>query len=703
MLSLVASLNDGASSERMKSLIRQRMTNKELDWSIMLDSMNRYQLNWKVNYEENYITMQLVINKTSSVFNQGSDIIALGFSSYGELKSSDFCIIWYDLSHNIHLQDAKTNSENVLQLVDESASYCKLKPSSIEKNYHRRHLDSFENLAITFTRPLDICDQPSQSYYHIDNGTTHLVWFTMRGPILSLDGLDLNALSSKGLHPAMMDHQQMKEKSGQQQQFESGMTQVQLISSDIKPYSQASRDSIHKSHAIKLESFKVPAKETTYQCKLFKLPVKFHAHKYHITKYEAVIQEGNEHVVHHMELFNCININRLQLAELEELHSNGGWFGECGDHLNRPKVTQKCKKVIMAWAMGAHPMEYPPEVGQSIGGADYNPFVMLEIHYNNVQQRDDFVDSSGLLFHYTNKLRQFEAGILEVGLEYTDKYAIPPNQVLPLVGHCVSECTRVGLLGAIGQQTESRDEDGVNLIRLSSSSDQEGIFIFAAQLHTHLTGVASWTEIVREGRISRELQRDDHYSPHFQEIRFLPEPVLFKPGDAMRHYCLYDTRSRSNVTLGGEATTDEMCVTYLHYYPRVDLEVCKSSVDTNALEDYFAYLASEENQPTSQKLEERHLNTASEHMKSVSENYRSIRWNRKRSEELMKFYHDAPLSIQCNKSNGDRFPGFWDGYMLADLYSLNDHQLLKSNASGRRLMSYRGSGYRKRHRQCNKQ
>lgn len=41
---------------------------------------------------------------------------------------------------------------------------------------------------------------------------------------------------------------------------------------------------------------------------------------------------------------------------------------------------------------------------------------------------------------------------------------------------------------------------------------------------------------------------------------------------------------------GGLAITDEMCVNYVHYYPRVDLEVCKSSVDTSTLQSFFKFM-----------------------------------------------------------------------------------------------------------------
>lgn len=46
--------------------------------------------------------------------------------------------------------------------------------------------------------------------------------------------------------------------------------------------------------------------------------------------------------------------------------------------------------------------------------------------------------------------------------------------------------------------------------------------------------------------------------------------------------------------------------------------------------------------------------------KGVSENYKAIEWNPLRVKFLNNLYHEAPLSMQCNMSNGDRFPGYWE-------------------------------------------
>ena len=47
-------------------------------------------------------------------------------------------------------------------------------------------------------------------------------------------------------------------------------------------------------------------------------------------------------------------------------------------------------------------------------------------------------------FLVTKNLRPYDAGIMELGLVYTDKMAIPPNmESFSLSGYCLPECTAV--------------------------------------------------------------------------------------------------------------------------------------------------------------------------------------------------------------------------------------------------------------------
>lgn len=61
-------------------------------------------------------------------------------------------------------------------------------------------------------------------------------------------------------------------------------------------------------------------------------------------------------------------------------------------------------------------------------------------------------------------------------------------------------------------------------------------------------------------------------------------------GDALLTTCWFDSTEKVNVSLGGFSISDEMCVNYVHYFPRINLEVCKSSVSWQALRNYFKFV-----------------------------------------------------------------------------------------------------------------
>lgn len=77
-------------------------------------------------------------------------------------------------------------------------------------------------------------------------------------------------------------------------------------------------------------------------------------------------------------------------------------------------------------AMGAATFTYPREVGLAFGGRDYNPYIRIEVHYNNPNSIGGYIDTSGMRIKFVEKLRKFDAAVMELGLEYTDKMAIPP-------------------------------------------------------------------------------------------------------------------------------------------------------------------------------------------------------------------------------------------------------------------------------------
>ena len=83
---------------------------------------------------------------------------------------------------------------------------------------------------------------------------------------------------------------------------------------------------------------------------------------------------------------------------------------------------------------------------------------------------------------------------------------------------------------------------------------------------------------------------------------------------------------------------------YIHYYPRTELEICKSSVSAGDLAKYFDNLRDDENQNTDSS-------------RSVENNYQSISWTRRRARDLRDFYAKSRIKMQCQTGSGTQVPG----------------------------------------------
>nr|BAG86630.1 tyramine beta-hydroxylase [Dugesia japonica] len=426
-----------------------------------------------------------------------------------------------------------------------------------ENNYHLKDIfTSHKNVCFIFDRKLNTCDKFD---YQIDRGTTNIIILSSKFENINHFGLEL---------------------------LNYFVIQLQLIRSRI-PISPISSSTQFMD--IQVNNIKIPDSKTTYWCKLIKLPRL--EQKHHIIKYEAILKSRG--LVHHMELFHC---------EVPPDDSMKYYNAPCNAE-SKPMGLTMCRK----------PFTYPEEVGNPIGGEKFSNYAILEIHYNNPEEKRGIIDNSGLRLYYTDELRQYDAGIIELGLEYTEKNSIPPKQTsFILSGYCLDECTKQAL-------------------------PTNGIFVFGSQLHTHLTGVQVETRHFRNDKELEPLNIDTHYQPHYQEIRLLPKIVNILPGDMLITTCTYNTLNRSEMTFGGIEITNEMCLNYIFYYPRIKLELCKSSVNDFILEQFF------EKKPT-------------ENLKNI---FNNIKWSKNNSKLLERFYELAPIHQSCNMSDSKSFEGHW--------------------------------------------
>ncbi|XP_052870102.1 tyramine beta-hydroxylase [Anopheles cruzii] len=495
---------------------------------------------------------------------------AIGFSARGDRTRTDLCV--FSFAHGLYQQvhDGYT-SRDFGRLYVDTLQHCEVM--------------RVDESSVAFRRKFDTCD-PQDVPFH--GGTMYVVW--LRTPEL----LDLSANWTRLPNVSRADW---------------GSLPVQLLRADQIRVPEKPADV--RRVEIRLDRVAVPADETTYWCRIQRLEPWLLARKHHIVQFEPLVRSPA--LVHHMEVFQCATDPGTDIPL---------YNGNCRD---MPATGKLCSKVMALWAMGAGTFTYPPETGLPMGGPGSNPYIRLEVHFNNPELIAGQTDSSGMRLNVVSKLRPHDAAIMELGLEYTDKMAIPPEQVaFPLSGYCIAECTKVALPPA-------------------------GITVFGSQLHTHLRGVRVLTRHFRGPLELPNLNRDDFFTHHYQDIRQLRYKPRVLPGDALVTTCYYDTRGYDTATLGGFSISDEMCVNYIHYYPATQLELCKSAISEKSLRNYFAYMLEVEKQ------------TQIVPDGARSENYRSIRWTRGRVNELLDVYVSEPLSMQCNRSDGGRFEGFeWE-------------------------------------------
>lgn len=162
-------------------------------------------------------------------------------------------------------------------------------------------------------------------------------------------------------------------------------------------------------------------------------------------------------------------------------------------------------------------------------------------------------DHSGIRLHYSRRLRPNDGGMIITGVSVSDTQLIPPQQRLYRnVGICGPSCTDSGVL------------------------PETGIRIVAATLHSHVAGRKMKLRHVRGGVELPRIVEDDNYDYAFQQVRQLANETVVLPGDYLITDCAYETLGRRRLTFGGYSTKQEMCLSFVTYYPRIELAGCYS-------------------------------------------------------------------------------------------------------------------------------
>ncbi|XP_078655821.1 DBH-like monooxygenase protein 1 homolog isoform X2 [Branchiostoma floridae x Branchiostoma belcheri] len=463
----------------------------------VLDKGGKYSLGWTVDVEEKVVVFSVEVETRGW--------IGLGLSPHGGMPDSDIVIGWVDGKGNAFLTD-RYATENGAPAVDTTSQDWVLL-SGWENDTHT---------SLSFKRPFDTCDTQDRV---IEDGTSRVIF--------AWNDADPEADVGPSYHDANR-----------------GVKSVLLLDKD--PEQTPLPDNVLTLDIV-VPKVHVPAEDTTYWCQCFRLPMV--GRKYHVIKWEQIVQPGHERLVHHTIAYFCPPGTNESLVGLGE-HCYGRRSSTgMGEHCN--------SQILAAFAVGGGPFTLPTDAGLPLGEKGAPNLIMLEMHYDNPELRNDYYDSSGVRIYYTTDLRRHDVGVLETGLENDGgpHMMVPPGAAsFTSRFYCYPDCLK--------QKMAARSVDSITVIG--------GI------LHSHLAGVAIRARHFRRGVELPPIAEDETYDFNFQQTRYLHHPVEIRKGDYIVTECDYKTRKRPRVTIGGLPTYREMCLAFLIYYPRLDLTQCVS-------------------------------------------------------------------------------------------------------------------------------
>jgi len=285
-------------------------------------------------------------------------------------------------------------------------------------------------------------------------------------------------------------------------------------------------------------NYQVPPQKTTYVCRALKIPLPEDAPDQHVIQVDPFIDPTNDYLAHHMLIHICANLSADSYANLYYDAP-----GECISPIgNGPSG---CTMLLYGWALGSGSLVMPPEAGFRMGWSEYAfAFLVIEMHYDNPGLTSGLMDDSGITVFYTPDLRPYDAGTITMGDPLILFGPIPPgSSSVVYEATCPSGCTQLF-------PTE--------------------IHVFSEGLHMHEIGSQIWNTQYRNDELLRTTARAEFFNFNFQQLT--PVNYTIQPGDRINLHCIYDSTPRTAPTYFGVQSTDEMCMTFFSYYPRMQID-----------------------------------------------------------------------------------------------------------------------------------
>ena len=212
--------------------------------------------------------------------------------------------------------------------------------------------------------------------------------------------------------------------------------------------------------------------------------------------------------------------------------------------------TRRCRgwpgNPILAWTLGMPPLIFPEDVSMALGGEE-ETLLTLQVHYHNPQGIEGIIDTNGIEVLYTTEPRPIEAGMLTIGSVFDIE--VPNGST---VDFAAPRCTAADT-AKIGP-----------------------INVFASWLHAHEIAKTLWTNHYRDGKLLGDLNREEHFE--FETQRFVAGDWQVLPGDELEVHCDYENQTGETVR-GGAASSEEMCLNFMLYYPSTSYEFCGGRIE----------------------------------------------------------------------------------------------------------------------------
>jgi hypothetical protein len=298
-------------------------------------------------------------------------------------------------------------------------------------------------------------------------------------------------------------------------------------------------------------NIEMPAKKTSYWCSIHKTN---YSETRHIVGFRTRLDgPASLKHTHHLGVYKCVAPPGADPHELFGKHVGGGG-ADCYPPPEEHVIpNQYCRGLIFGWAVAGKPMWLPEHVGLPLAENGETEYFMYEIHYDNPEGLSGVRFTTAVEMFNTPIPRANEAAILFAATQISISHLIPPKaEEYVTAAHCGAQCT-------------------------SEKLDVAGIKVFNVMMHSHLLGRKMKLRHFRGTTELPWILVDDNYDFDYQQNRPLREEIKVMPGDHLTLECTTNSAKRDSTSLGGLLTTDEMCQSFLWYYPRGELRYCESS------------------------------------------------------------------------------------------------------------------------------